>query len=307
MRLDARFYIPTCTFTIHHYDLRSKKQIPSKWLLLSWTFFSLTFEISSPLPHQDQFPSLFLRPNYVEHEHGAAIAGRAKYFCNLINFRGLPFLHEWHFLSLNRPLSLHCPSFLTRDISDVSSVFAHTFEVLVSWEDPQQRHKDSHDENSALSLRLHLFLPHNYRRYSLEHPQCNKSYKIKRILFYKFFNENGCLKKGGGGEILAGSEDQQNSTQSLRHNVHTWWVLVVCSIHFLFAMFAFFIYSVHFFICSIQFFSLQRFLFIRSDRLLFAAITFLFAAIFFILSVHCFSLIIFKLSFLSLQFIVFIL
>ena len=28
-------------------------------------------------------------------------------------------------------------------------------------------------------------------------------------------------KGGGGGEILAGSEDQQNSTQSLRHNVHT--------------------------------------------------------------------------------------
>ena len=107
---------------------------------------------------------------------------------------------------------------------------------------------------------------------------------------------------GKGREILVGSEGQQNSTQSLRRNVRTWCVLFVCSIHFLFAMFAFFIYGVHFFICSSQFFSLQRFLFIRSDRLLFAAITFLFAAFFFILSVHCFSLIIFKLSFLSLQF-----
>ena len=95
------------------------------------------------------------------------------------------------------------------------------------------------------------------------------------------FQREWMFKKRGGREILAGSEDQQNSTQSLRHNVHTWWVLFVCSIHFLFAMFAFFIYSVHFFICSIQFFSLQRFLVIRSDRLLFAAITFLFAAIFF--------------------------
>ena len=68
------------------------------------------------------------------------------------------------------------------------------------------------------------------------------------------FQREWMFKKGGGGEILAGSEDQQNSTQFLRHNVHTWWVLFVCSIHFLFAMFAFFIYSVHFFICSIQFF-----------------------------------------------------
>ena len=72
------------------------------------------------------------------------------------------------------------------------------------------------------------------------------------------FQREWMFKKGGGGEILAGSEDQQNSTQSLRHNVHTWWVLFVCSIHFLFAIFAFFIYSVHFaalnfFLCSVFF------------------------------------------------------
>ena len=89
-------------YTTMIYEVKNKyrQNATMHWLLLSWTFFSLTFEISSPLPHQDQFPSLFLRPNYVEHEHGAAIAGRAKYFCNLTNFRGLPFLHEWHLLFL---------------------------------------------------------------------------------------------------------------------------------------------------------------------------------------------------------------
>ena len=89
-------------YTTMIYEVKNKYRLNATmhWLLLSWTFFSLTFEISSPLPHQDQFPSLFLRPNYVEHEHGAAIAGRAKYFCNLTNFRGLPFLHEWHLLFL---------------------------------------------------------------------------------------------------------------------------------------------------------------------------------------------------------------
>ena len=34
------------------------------------------------------------------------------------------------------------------------------------------------------------------------------------------FQREWMFKKEGG-EILAGSEDQQNSTQSLRHNVHT--------------------------------------------------------------------------------------
>ena len=115
MRLDARFYIPTCTFTIHHYDLRSKKQIPSKChdalapFELNVLLFNLR-DLLSSTPSGSTL-SLFLQPNYVEHEHGAAIPGRAKYFCNLINFRGLPFLHEWHFLSLNRPLSLYCQSY----------------------------------------------------------------------------------------------------------------------------------------------------------------------------------------------------
>ena len=121
------------------------------------------------------------------------------------------------------------------------------------------------------------------------------------------FQREWMFKKGGG----------EKYSQALKINKTLHSPSGIMCIHdgfFLFAAFTsylqclhFFIYSVHFFICSIQFFPLQRFLFIRSDRLLFAAITFLFAAIFFILSVHCFSLIIFKLSFLSLQFIVSIL
>ena len=108
-------------------------------------------------------------------------------------------------------------------------------------------------------------------------PMPQKLQNIAKTLWLVFQRE---WMFGKGREILVGSEGQQNSTQSLRRNVRTWCVLFVCSIHFLFAMFAFFIYGVHFIICSSQFFSLQRFLFIRSDRLLFAAITFLFAAFF---------------------------
>ena len=122
------------------------------------------------------------------------------------------------------------------------------------------------------------------------------------------FQREWMFKKGGGGEKYS----QALKINKTLHSpsgimcIHDGFFLFAAFIsylqclHFLFTAFTFLFAAFNFFLCSV-------FLFIRSDRLLFAAITFLFAAIFFILSVHCFSLIIFKLSFLSLQFIVFIL
>ena len=71
-------------------------------------------------------------------------------------------------------------------------------------------------------------------------------------------------------------------------------------LHFLFTAFTFLFAAFNFFLCSVFF--LFAAIVCYSQRSLFYLQQF-----FFILSVHCFSLIIFKLSFLSLQFIVFIL
>ena len=109
-------------------------------------------------------------------------------------------------------------------------------------------------------------------------------------------------------EILLGSEDEQNSTQSLEHNAHAWSVLFclqrslfclqhslfccsdhffVCSDHFFVCRVHFFVWSNHFFVCSIFFFQrssfylqhvfyLQRSLFfLCSDCFFFAAFLFL--------------------------------
>ena len=70
-------------------------------------------------------------------------------------------LHLFLPLFLNCPLSLHYPSFLTRDISDVSSVFAEIINVIREEMEGPGSLSGYRSIWHALRLRHHVHVPRN--------------------------------------------------------------------------------------------------------------------------------------------------